>query len=128
MILTCPVFMVGWCIMSQFSTDWPSKWNTNPIWFYDSTSSWIIASWRGCWNKKMLRKIWVLALIGILSVASINAQDEVQENSVSFKVHIFWEGHKILRNLHLTFVLCSASQIYSGYFAKVYGLLRIYEL
>ena len=26
------------------------------------------------------------------------------------KVHIFWEGHKILRNLHLTFVLCSASQ------------------
>ena len=26
------------------------------------------------------------------------------------KVHIFWEGHKILWNLHLTFVLCSASQ------------------
>ena len=25
-----------------------------------------------------------------------------------FKVHIFREGHKILRNLHLTFVLCSA--------------------
>ena len=24
------------------------------------------------------------------------------------KVHIFWEGHKILQNLHLTFVLCSA--------------------
>ena len=26
------------------------------------------------------------------------------------KVHLFWEGHKILQNLHLTFVLCSASQ------------------
>ena len=26
------------------------------------------------------------------------------------KVHIFLEGHKIWRNLHLTFVLCSASQ------------------
>ena len=26
-----------------------------------------------------------------------------------FKVHIFWEGHKILRNLHFTFVLRSAS-------------------
>ena len=25
-------------------------------------------------------------------------------------VHIFWEGHKILQNLHLTFVLCNASQ------------------
>ena len=22
------------------------------------------------------------------------------------KVHIFWEGHKILRNLHLTFEFC----------------------
>ena len=27
------------------------------------------------------------------------------------KVHIFWEGHKILRNLHQLFVLCTASQI-----------------
>ena len=44
------------------------------------------------------------------------------------KVHIFWEGHKILRNLRRRFVLCSASQIYSGDFAKFYGLLRIYEL
>mgnify|MGYP006864198437 CR=1 FL=1 len=26
------------------------------------------------------------------------------------KVHVFWEGHKILRTLHLTFVLCSANQ------------------
>ena len=26
------------------------------------------------------------------------------------QVQIFWEGHKILWNLHLTFVLCSASQ------------------
>ena len=23
--------------------------------------------------------------------------------NLDFKVHIFWEGHKILRNLHLTF-------------------------
>ena len=29
---------------------------------------------------------------------------------IEIKVHIFWEGHKILRNLHLTFVLCSANQ------------------
>ena len=45
-----------------------------------------------------------------------------------FKVHIFWEGHKILRKLHLRFVLCSNCQIYSGDFAKFCGLLRIYEL
>ena len=31
-------------------------------------------------------------------------------DSIHIKVHIFWEGHKILQDLHLTFVLCSASQ------------------
>ena len=45
-----------------------------------------------------------------------------------YKVHIFWEGQKILRNLHSRFVLCSNGQIYSGDFAKFCGLLRIYEL
>ena len=40
----------------------------------------------------------------------------------------FWEGHKILLNLHRRFVLCSASQIYVGDFAKFCDLLRIYEL
>ena len=29
--------------------------------------------------------------------------------STTVKVRIFWEGHKILWNIHLTFVLCSAS-------------------
>ena len=33
-----------------------------------------------------------------------------------------------MRNLHRRFVLCSASQIYDGDFAKFCGLLRIYEL
>ena len=44
------------------------------------------------------------------------------------KVHIFWEGHKILQNLHLTFVPCSNGQINGGDFAKFCGLLRLYEL
>ena len=47
---------------------------------------------------------------------------------ISDKVHIFWEGHKFLWNLHRTFVLCSNGQIYGGDFAKFCGLLRIYEL
>ena len=34
------------------------------------------------------------------------------------KVNTFWEGHKILRNLHQLFVLCTASQIVGGDFAK----------
>ena len=44
------------------------------------------------------------------------------------KVHIFWEGQQILQSLHRRFVLCGASQIYGGDFAKFCGLLRIYEL
>ena len=44
------------------------------------------------------------------------------------KVHIFWEGHKFLRNLHRRFVQCGNGQIYGGDFAKFCGLLRIYEL
>ena len=44
------------------------------------------------------------------------------------KVHIFWEDHNILRNLHRRFVLCSNGQIYDGDFAKFCVLLRIYEL
>ena len=35
------------------------------------------------------------------------------------KVHIFWEGHKILRNLHLSFDRYYMGQIYGGDFAKI---------
>jgi len=45
-----------------------------------------------------------------------------------FKVYIIWEGHKIWRNLHQLFVVCTASQIIGGDFVKICGLLRIYEL
>ena len=44
------------------------------------------------------------------------------------KVHIFWEGYKILQNLHFTFVRCSASQKEGEDFAKFSGLFTIYEL
>ena len=44
------------------------------------------------------------------------------------KVHTFWEGHNILRNLHLNFDWHCIGQKYGGDFAKVFGLLRIYEL
>ena len=53
---------------------------------------------------------------------------KVPTNPTMIKVHIFWEGQKILRNLHQLFVLCTASQIIGGEFAKFCRLLRIYEL
>ena len=45
---------------------------------------------------------------------------------VFFKVHIFWEGHKILQNIHPRFDRYYIGQIED--FAKLCGLLRIYEL
>ena len=38
------------------------------------------------------------------------------------KVHIFWEGYKILRNLHPTFVYSTYRQKYGGDFAKILWL------
>ena len=44
------------------------------------------------------------------------------------KVHIFWEGHKILRNLRRRFVLCSNGQNFVAFseymnFNKLFGSL-----
>ena len=44
------------------------------------------------------------------------------------KVHIFWEGHKILQNLHQLFDWQYIGQIIGGDLAKFCGILRIYEL
>ena len=44
------------------------------------------------------------------------------------KVHIFCEGHKILRNLHRIFDRYYIGQIYCGNFSKISSILRIYEL
>ena len=43
-------------------------------------------------------------------------------------VHLFLEGHKTLPNLHRKFDRYYMGQIYSGYFAKTSGHLRVYEL
>ena len=45
-----------------------------------------------------------------------------------FKVHIFREGYKILRNIHLTFDWHYIGQRQGEDFAKFWGLLRIYKL
>ena len=47
---------------------------------------------------------------------------------ISIKVHIFWEGHKILRNLYLTFNCHYKGQKKGEDYANFSGLLKIYEL
>ena len=49
---------------------------------------------------------------------------EMSNHPIMFKVHIFWEGHKILRNLHQLFDWQYLGQIISGDSAKFCGLLR----
>ena len=44
------------------------------------------------------------------------------------KVHIFWDGHIILQNLHQLFDWQYIGQTIGGDFAKFCGLLRIYKL
>ena len=50
------------------------------------------------------------------------------EPKIRLKVHIFWEGHKILQNLHQLFDWQYIGRIIGGDFAKFCGLLRLYEL
>ena len=51
------------------------------------------------------------------------------EKIKKIKVHIFSEGHKILRNFHLTFEWHYILRTKKGEdFEKFCGLLRIYEL
>ena len=54
--------------------------------------------------------------------------EDTPDQSGTYKVHILWEGHKILRNLHQLFVLCTATQMIGGDFVKFCGLLRKCEL
>ena len=58
------------------------------------------------------------------------SSDSINGRNLYFllKVHIFWEGHKILRNLHLTLDWHCIGQKWGGDFAKFCELLRIYEL
>ena len=63
----------------------------------------------------------------LYSVAEASKNETGNLTYFFYKVHIFWEGHKILRNLR--FDSYYIGQIYGGDFDNtIYGLLRIYEL
>ena len=67
--------------------------------------------------------------INVLREPGVGAEFELNENMADIgKVHIFWEGHTILGNLHQLFDWQYIGQIIGGDFAKFCGLLRIYEL
>ena len=46
----------------------------------------------------------------------------------SVKIHIFWEGHKVLRNIHQLFDWQYIGQVIGEDFVKFCDLFRIYEL
>ena len=64
-----------------------------------------------------------------LMSALLNCFITVSAEQWDIKVHIFWEGHKILRNVHRRFDWQYIIQIMDHWdFAKLCSLLRIYEL
>ena len=71
-------------------------------------------------------KVWTSPHLDLISWKEQKTEWHINIYSINFllscacKVHIFWEGHKILRIFHRRFVLCSASQIYGGLFLWTY--------
>ena len=97
---------------TQFSTALPGS--------APKSSDWDIAFfWRFINGSAVLQSMYThvdvkIKFFFILYVATIIRLLVSQLNLLTAtlsKVHKFWEGRKILRNLHHRFVLCSASQI-----------------
>ena len=65
----------------------------------------------GCWTKRALK-------------STISPLHDL----FGTKAHVFWEGHKILQNLHPNFDWHYIGQKWGEDFAIFCGLLRIYEL
>ena len=50
--------------------------------------------------------------------------------AIYIKVHILWKGHKILQNLHGTFVLCSTNKVklFRSFFGRIEDTNRHFEI
>ena len=93
----------------------------------------IIVPWVIKFNLKSLLSAWIFArfLSQTICLVSHNADHSAVGHKSQFKVvkvHIFWEGHTILRNLGQLFDWQYIGQKIGGDFAKFCGLLKIYEL
>jgi hypothetical protein len=77
-------------------------------------------------NQRNLKKqVWMLSfLIGIICIL-LHWWKKV---TLHIKVRIFWEGHKILQNIHQLFFWQLICQIIFGDLAKFCGRLRMYEI
>ena len=69
----------------------------------------------GCWRIFSRLKCLQYVALGNESIPHVWA---LVPNKQFIKVHIFWDGHKILRNLHRRFDCYYMGQIYGGDFAK----------
>ena len=66
--------------------------------------------------------------IKLIFIFFTHFERQIISEVISGLVHIFWEGHKVLRNLYLTFVYSTYRQKQGGDLSKFYGLLRMYEI
>ena len=128
-----------WCYLSS-SPHFYSEW----LWPYCETDDFVPKK-KGFWlyaiplnwftKRNLFWSNWQIFSCTVFNPSKLNCRLKflvwdlcIMRCSTILKVHTFWEGHKILRNLHLPFDLCSASQIIGGDFGKFCGLLRIQNI
>ena len=128
----------------QKSTLWPflAVFCQLPFIFYKTEVQTIILR---CWTGLKLQKLYsnfcrrflIPKIVISFSFLKKNTNREVNnwfvwhQNAFPydswFKVHIFWEGHKILRNHPLTFDCMHCSQKQRADVEKYYALIRTYD-
>ena len=69
----------------------------------------LMCSWRNL-SSAGERSDFLIRLKSFFGLESIDVENESKSTLEKGKVHIFWEGHKILRTLHLTFDYSTCSQ------------------
>ena len=106
--------------LKSFANSWPSA--SNSIFFLDNNNNFFSQ----CSGSEQFHDAIPLSITTTIFFLTVG-QNNFGNIMLFIKVHIFWEGHKILWNLHRRFVLYSNGQIYSGDFAKFFGLLRTDE-
>ena len=112
-------------LLSNFAA--VDSWTKNPFGYSSKEIKYDSTEYRWLFSTALFFEINILSHSSHLNFQPFQRHG-TRTKIENIKVHIFWEGHKILRNLRRRFFLCSNGQIYRGHFANFCDLLKIYEL
>ena len=103
------------------------SWTKKPLWIYKQKIKHDSTEYRWLFSTTLFFEIFFFSHSSHLNFQPFQRYG-TRTNIENIKVHIFWEGHKILRNLHRRIVLSSNGQIYGGHFTNFWEILKIYKL